>query len=105
MDNHEEELLLEIDATVDQTEALHERLLTLYTQAVEAVIGGKITDEEQIEHLLDGIIDLGDDVRFLKLSEKMHKHIYFHYPQLVGEYTNLYRTTFEGSVGNELCDS
>ena len=84
MENHEKELLLEIDETVSQADILHERLLTLYTQAVDAVIDGKITNEDQIEHLLDGIINLGDDVRFLKLSEKMHRYACVHYPQLVG---------------------
>ena len=53
------------------------------------------TDEKQIDHILDGIIDFGDDLRFLELSKRLCRHIYYEYPQLVGGFGQMYRALFE----------
>ena len=53
------------------------------------------TDEKQIDHILDGIIDFGDDLRFLELSKRLCRHIYYEYPQLVGSFVHMYRALFE----------
>ena len=47
-----------------------------------------------MEHILDGILDFGDDLRFLDLSKKLCRHIYYQYPQLVGNFVSMYRALF-----------
>jgi ParB family chromosome partitioning protein len=66
-----------------------------YSYAVDEVLADHITDEKQIERILDGIIDFGDDMRFIKLSKKLCRHIYYRYPQLVGDFVSMFRLLFE----------
>lgn len=73
----------------------------LYSRLVDAVPAGSLTDEKQIEHILDGILDFGDDLRFLKLSEKLCRHIYCRYPHLAGNFVGMYRTLFEDKAGSD----
>ena len=43
----------------------------------------------------ENIIDFGDDLRFLELSKRLCRHIYYEYPQLVGSFVHMYRALFE----------
>ena len=105
-DGNMERLISEIDQTVMKLKELHDQAFDLYSQAVDAVLDKRITDEKQVEHILNGVIDLGDDVRFLELSKKLHRHVYYYYPQLVGGFDSLFRSLFEeGENGNGICDS
>ena len=54
-----------------------------------------LTMEFDGERILDGIIDFGDDLRFLELSKRLCRHIYYEYPQLVGSFVHMYRALFE----------
>ena len=82
MENYEK-LIAEIDEVVKRIKGLYDLAYTQYSHAVDEVISGRLTDEKQIEHILDGIIDFGDDLRFLELSKRLCRHIYYEYPQLV----------------------
>ena len=53
------------------------------------------TSSAMTENILDGIIDFGDDLRFLELSKRLCRHIYYEYPQLVGGFVHMYRALFE----------
>ena len=68
MENYET-LIAEIDEVVKRIKGLYDLAYTQYSHAVDEVISGRLTDEKQIEHILDGIIDFGDDLRFLELSK------------------------------------
>ena len=92
---HNEELLKEIQGITEKINELRSLAYAQYSQAVDEVLAGRITDEGQIEHILDGILDFGDDLRFLKLSKKLCRHIYNQYPQLVGDFVSMYRMLFE----------
>jgi len=94
--NEEQKILSEIEETVEKLKELHDLAYTQYSRAVDAVISKQIVDDRQVEHLLDGIIDLGDDVRFIELMKKLCRHIYFQYPQLVGDYIHMFRSLYEG---------
>ena len=94
MENYET-LIAEIDEVVKRIKGLYDLAYTQYSHAVDEVISGRLTDEKQIEHILDGILDFGDDLRFLKLSKKLCRHIYNQYPQLVGDFVSMYRMLFE----------
>ena len=79
MENYEK-LIAEIDEIVKRIKGLYDLAYTQYSHAVDEVISGRLTDEKQIEHILDGIIDFGDDLRFLELSKRLCRHIYYEYP-------------------------
>lgn len=85
----------EIDEVVKRIKGLYDLAYTQYSHAVDEVISGRLTDEKQIEHILDGIIDFGDDLRFLELSKRLCRHIYYENPQLVGSFVHMFRALFE----------
>jgi len=93
--NNQDKLIEDVEVIVRKIKELHELAYVQYSQLVDAVLAGSVTDEKQIEHILDGIIDFGDDLRFLELSKKLCRHIYYQYPQLVGSFVNMYRLMFE----------
>ena len=62
-----------------------------YSRLVEQVLNGRITEEREIERIMDGLVDFGDDPRLLELC----RHVYYKYPALVGEHTALFRLQFE----------
>ena len=69
--NNQDKLVEDVEVIVRKIKELHDMGYVQYSQLVDAVLAGSITDEKQIEHILDGIIDFGDDPRFLELSKKL----------------------------------
>ena len=94
MDNLET-LIEDVEAIERKIKELHDLAYVQYSQLADAVLVGNLTDEKQIEHILDGIIDFGDDLRFLELTKKLCRHICCRYPQLVGSFASMYRLIFE----------
>ena len=78
-----------------QYEELKVGILSRYTQLVSAVLNGEIANENEMEEIMDGLLDYGDDERFLSLYKRICRYIYYEYPKLVGEHVNLYRMIFE----------
>lgn len=66
-----------------------------YSRLVEQVLNGRITEEREIERIMDGLVDFGDDPRLLELYKTLCRHVYYKYPDLVGEHTALFRLQFE----------
>ena len=66
-----------------------------YSRLVEQVLNGSITEEREIERIMDGLVDFGDDPRLLELYKTLCRHVYYKYPALVGEHTALFRLQFE----------
>ena len=97
MENYEK-LLADIKDTVVQINALYDIAYNQYAQAVDGILANRLADEKQIEHLLDGILDFGDDQRFVELSKKLCRHIFYQYPQLVGDFVYSYRLLFDDKV-------
>lgn len=54
-----------------------------------------ITEEREIERIMDGLVDFGDDPRLLELYKTLCRHVYYKYPALVGEHTALFQLQFE----------
>lgn len=69
------ELFDNIRETVEKINELRDLAYVQYSKAVDEVLTGQITNESQIEHILGGIIDFGDDSRFLNLSKKLCHYI------------------------------
>lgn len=66
-----------------------------YSRLVEQVLNGRITEEREIERIMDGLVDFGDNPRLLELYKTLCRHVYYKYPALVGEHTALFRLQFE----------
>lgn len=89
------DVLEPIKATIEGLRLLMNRAYEQYAELVDSVLLGRITDEQTIEQIMDGLVDFGDDERFLDIYRKLCRHVYFHYPQLVGEHVTLFRLQFE----------
>ena len=87
MDN-QDKLIDDVEVIAKKIKELHDLAYVRYSRLVDAVLADSLTDEKQIEHILDGILDFGDDLRFLELSKKLCRHIYYRYPHLVGSFVN-----------------
>ena len=94
MDN-QDKLLEDIEMIVGIIKELHDLAYVQYSHLVDVVLEGALTDEKQIEHILDGILDFGDDLRFLDLSKILCRHIYYQYPQLVGNFVKLPKEIYD----------
>ena len=94
MENHEP-LFNEVKDIVSGIRALMDRAYQQYSSLVDAVIKDEITDINQIERIMDGLVDLGDDVRFIEIYRKLCRHVYNRYPQLVGEHVTMFLAQFE----------
>lgn len=92
---HNEELLKNVREVVERINNLRDLAYAQYLPAVDEVLAGRITDKNQIEHILDGILDFGDDPRFLDLFKRLCRHLYYEYPQLVVDFISMYRLLFD----------
>lgn len=91
----EENILNDISALIVQLEEQKKTIYSHYVQAVASVIAGRITAENEIERIMDGLLDFGDDEKFLVLYKKLCRHVHNFYPQMVGEHIALFRMQFE----------
>lgn len=79
---------------IETTNQLKRAAYKRYTTLVDSVLENKITGEAEIERIMDGLMDYGDDTDFLELYRKLCRHVYYHYPALVGEHVALFRALF-----------
>ena len=62
MDN-QDKLIDDVEVIAKKIKELHALAYVRYSRLVDAVLADSLTDEKQIEHILDGILDFGDEVR------------------------------------------
>ena len=89
MENYES-ALNEIREIVEGITALTNAAYQHYSALVDAVLRDEITDAKQIERIMDGLVDFGDDNRFIDIYRKLCRHVYYNYPELVGEHVALF---------------
>ena len=89
MDNYES-ALNEIREILEGITALTNAAYQHYSALVDAVLRDEITDAKQIERIMDGLVDFGDDNRFIDIYRKLCRHVYYNYPALVGEHVALF---------------
>ena len=89
------DLSARIEESAAQYESAKTQVYELCKQAVDEVLSGQLTDEAQIDRLLDRVIDFGDDARFRELSKQLCRYIYYHYPKLIGGFPSMFRALFE----------
>ena len=90
----------ELHALLVRLEDQKKQIYVHYQNLVAATLEKKITSEREIEALMDGLLVFCDDEKFLALYKKLCRHVYYQYPQLVGEHVNLFRLQFEEITNN-----
>lgn len=93
--SNEQRVLKEITTLVGIFEEQKKQIYKHFVNAVGLVISGKVTKEAEIERIMDGLLDFGDDEDFIALYKKLCRHVYNIYPQMVGEHIALFRMQFE----------
>ncbi|MGM9601606.1 MAG: hypothetical protein ACI3W5_08530 [Faecousia sp.] len=88
------EMMEDIAAAVQGIELLKKQALKHYTRLVDEVLADRLTDETSIERIMDGLADFGDYPEFLVLYRKLCRHVYYHYPALVGKHVTWFRALF-----------
>ena len=83
-----------IASAVEGIEALRRTAFRQYSLLVEAVINNQLTDQQEIQRIMDGLSDFGDYGEFLELYKRLCRHVYYTYPEMVGEYAALFRALF-----------
>ena len=89
-----------IASAVEGIEALRRTEFRQYSLLVEAVINNQITDQPEIQKIMDGLSYFGDQEEFLELSKKLYRHIYYAYPEMVGKYAALFRAMFMNNAAS-----
>lgn len=89
--NRYSEALEAAKETVEALNKLTDQALAQYTALVDSAVAGHITDERELEHIMDGLLDFGDDLRFLEIYKRLCRHIFYKHPQMVGEHIYLWR--------------
>ena len=92
--------MAELRNIVEGISKLRDTAYAHYSLLVEQVLKDQITDEQQLEQIMDGLCDFCDEIRFIDLYRSLCRHIYYQYPQLVGEHVALFRALFEGPDEN-----
>ena len=65
-----------INGVVAELNALMDTAYVQYSSCVDAILRDELTDIVQIEKVMDGLCDFGDDERFLELYKRLCRHIY-----------------------------
>jgi len=84
-----------INTIAENMKQLRDNAFSQYSVIVDQVVNNQITDEQTLERIMDGLSDFCDESRFIALYRNLCRHIFYHYPQLVGEHVTLFRAQFE----------
>lgn len=88
-------VLEELKETLDSYQQIRDTAYRQYSNLVSSVIHDRITEECQIERIMDGLLDFCDEDRFVEIYRKLCRHIFYRYPQMVGEHIAIFRMQFE----------
>ena len=85
----------ELEKLVTTQNELKEQIYQQCKLLVDMVLDGSITDETEINCILETVTYLCDGKRYIELDKLLCRHIIAYYPQLVGPYPNMFRTRLE----------
>ena len=81
---------------------LARQALSEYSVLVENIIIAKTTDQNRIEHTLDGILDFCFDADMLLLLKKLCRYYFTINPLATASYINIYREMWDNdSIDNK----
>lgn len=81
----------EIKSIIENIQLLRDSAYNQFLVLTEDIVSDRITDIQKIEWIMDRVGDFLDEDRFIDLYRKICKHIYFNYPEIVGEHVTLYK--------------
>ena len=94
----------EIKRIIENIQLLRDAAYNQFLILTEDIVSDRITDIQKIEWIMDRVGDFLDEDRFIELYRKICKHISFNYPEIVGEYVDLYRVLWMTKDDNDLVD-
>jgi hypothetical protein len=99
-DNNESEIISQqlydgIKPLFEQLSQLAETAVIQYKPLAEEIISGKITNEHEISHIMDGMLDFCNFDNMLILYKKVCRSLIYKYPQLTIDYIQAYRDTWD----------
>ena len=95
--NNGQSALQDLKNIVEEIGKLRDAAYAKYSELVKQVLENQVTNEQHLEQIMDGLCDFCDESRFIELYRSLCRHIYYQYPQLVGERVTLFRALFEGN--------
>lgn len=95
--NNGQSALQDLKNIVEEIGKLRDAAYAKYSELVKQVLENQVTNEQHLEQIMDGLCDFCDESRFIELYRNLCRHIYYQYPQLVGEHVTLFRALFEGN--------
>lgn len=87
----ENELMNSLSGVVKEHQQLVKRALGIYSVQVSELINSQTKNNEEIQHLLDGLLDFCFDDDFLLLFKKVCRYYYPINPQVTVNYVYRYR--------------
>ena len=96
-----EDVFRKIASAVEGIELLRRTAFQQYSMLVEAVMNNQLTDQQEIQRIMDGLSDFGDYGEFLELYKKFCRHVYYTYPETVGKHAALFRALFMSNTESE----
>lgn len=88
-------MIEEIKDLIVVQQKLARQAIPEYSVLVENIIIAKTTDQNRIEHTLDGILDFCFDADMLLLFKKLCRYYYTINPQATASYINIYREMWD----------
>ncbi|GHU17701.1 hypothetical protein FACS1894163_08930 [Spirochaetia bacterium] len=87
---------------IEQLAELSELAVIQYKPLVKEIISGKITDKDEIAHIMDGMLDFCNFDKMLNLYKKVCMSLIHKYPQLAMDYIQVYHEIWDSGHGAPL---
>jgi hypothetical protein len=104
--NRDAETEINPDFTIDNIRPLIEQLsilskaaVTQYKPLAKEIISGKITDEDEIAHIMDGMLDFCNFDNMLNVYKKVCMSLIHTHPKLAMDYIQAYHETWDSEQG------
>lgn len=88
-------LLDKLNPIVAQLQELQQQAFEIYKPQVESLIHNKVSNENTIQHLLDGMLDFCGDNDMLVLYKKTCRYYWEINAQATADYINYYRKMWD----------
>ena len=82
-------------------QAVYKQAVIAYKIRVDDVIRNKNISQDEIEHLLDGMLDFCDNAEMLLQYKRLCRHYLYIYPKVVGYYIYAYRECWDSESNLE----
>jgi len=96
-----EELVEAVRPLAEQISGLYDEAARRYGPEVDAIVRDGCRDAKRIEHTLDGLLDIGDDERILRLYKRLCRYYWTLDKVATAEYVMLYRDHWDSAAPAE----